>query len=193
MVAAHLDARGPLGRKAVGRGSACPCLASADLAACDRRRSSRARPGVPGAPARARRSTGARVCAPEMAFMFMERNAGTSTIDYPVGGSRAIVDALVRGIRKHGGRVLLRAPVEQILIEGARGAPAVAPSLSPVLSWRPAHRQSACGPAEGARVPRGHAPHRPGARRRVQPGAAGAQAGARWACGWRGAAAARVR
>ena len=56
----------------------------------------------------------------EMAFMFMERNAGKSTIDYPVGGSRAIVDALVRGIRAHGGRVLLRAPVQEILLEGAR-------------------------------------------------------------------------
>lgn len=55
-----------------------------------------------------------------MAFMFMERNAGKSTIDYPVGGSRAIVDALVRGIRKHGGRVLLRAPVQEVLLEGAR-------------------------------------------------------------------------
>lgn len=59
----------------------------------------------------------------EMAFMFMERNAGTSTIDYPVGGSRAIVDALVRGIRGHGGRVLLRAPVQEVLLEGERSGP----------------------------------------------------------------------
>jgi phytoene dehydrogenase-like protein len=33
----------------------------------------------------------------EMAYMFLERNSGHSTIDYPLGGSRAIVDALVRG------------------------------------------------------------------------------------------------
>ena len=67
----------------------------------------------------------------EMAFMFMERNAGKSTIDYPVGGSRAIVDALVRGIRKHGGRVLLRAPVQEILLEGARLR--LLPALEPLL------------------------------------------------------------
>jgi hypothetical protein len=35
--------------------------------------------------------------AAEMAFMFMERNSGRSSIDYPLGGSKAIVDALIRG------------------------------------------------------------------------------------------------
>ena len=34
--------------------------------------------------------------AAEMAFMFMERNAGRSSIDYPMGGSASIVAALVR-------------------------------------------------------------------------------------------------
>ena len=29
--------------------------------------------------------------------MFLERNSGTSTIDYPMAGSGAIVDALIRG------------------------------------------------------------------------------------------------
>lgn len=53
-----------------------------------------------------------------MAFMLMERNSGNSTIDYPLEGSRGIVDALVRGIEKNGGRVLLRARVEDILLEG---------------------------------------------------------------------------
>lgn len=33
----------------------------------------------------------------EMAFMFGERHSGETTIDYPVGGSKAIVDALIRG------------------------------------------------------------------------------------------------
>ena len=56
---------------------------------------------------------------PQMAFMLMERNSGNSTIDYPLEGSRGIVDALVRGIEKNGGRVLLRARVEDILVEGA--------------------------------------------------------------------------
>lgn len=55
----------------------------------------------------------------EMAFMFMERNSGTSTIDYPLGGSRAIVDALVRGLQRYGGRLLLRSHVDHILMEGA--------------------------------------------------------------------------
>lgn len=39
------------------------------------------------------------ICA-EMAFMFGERNGGGSTIDYPLGGSAAIVDALIRGRRR---------------------------------------------------------------------------------------------
>ena len=58
----------------------------------------------------------------EMAFMFMERNRPGSTIDYPMGGSAAIVDALVRGIEKNGGRVLLRSHVDSILVEGGRAA-----------------------------------------------------------------------
>lgn len=61
------------------------------------------------------------ICA-EMAYMFLERNSGHSTIDFPIGGSSAIVDALVRGIQKHGGRVLLRSHVEEILVEGGRAA-----------------------------------------------------------------------
>jgi len=129
-VAARLDECGmPAGRR-VRRRNACSCWPAPGCQPLVGG-SSRSRPGVPGPAARAARATRARARAPEMAFMFMERNAGTSTIDYPVGGSRAIVDALVRGIRKHGGRVLLRAPVEQILIEGARRAPAAAPRLLP--------------------------------------------------------------
>ena len=62
------------------------------------------------------------VCEPvsalQMAFMLMERNSGNSTIDYPIEGSKGIVDALVRGIERHGGRVLLRARVQEVLVEG---------------------------------------------------------------------------
>jgi phytoene dehydrogenase-like protein len=54
----------------------------------------------------------------EMAFMFGERNDGESTIDYPMEGSKAIVEALLRGIKKFGGQVLLSSPVEEIVVEG---------------------------------------------------------------------------
>lgn len=59
------------------------------------------------------------ICA-EMAFMLMERNSGDSTIDYPLGGSKAIVDALIRGINKYGGQVLTRAHVVHIIMEGGK-------------------------------------------------------------------------
>lgn len=56
--------------------------------------------------------------APEMAFMFGERS--TSPIDYPVGGSGAIVDALVRGLTKFGGELRCNAHVEEILVTDRR-------------------------------------------------------------------------
>ena len=44
-----------------------------------------------------------------------------ATLDYPVGGSGAIVDALVRGVEKNGkGKVLTSTHVEQILIEDGK-------------------------------------------------------------------------
>ncbi|MBF2074378.1 MAG: FAD-dependent oxidoreductase [Synechococcales cyanobacterium C42_A2020_086] len=56
--------------------------------------------------------------APEVAFMLGERNS--SAIDYPLGGSGAIVQALVRGLKHWGGQLRLNAHVEQILLEGGR-------------------------------------------------------------------------
>ncbi|MEB3273803.1 MAG: NAD(P)/FAD-dependent oxidoreductase [Prochlorothrix sp.] len=56
--------------------------------------------------------------APEMAFMLGERSQ--SVIDYPVGGSGAIVAALVRGLERWGGRLRLRCPVAKILVEKGR-------------------------------------------------------------------------
>ncbi|KAL6638706.1 hypothetical protein ACP70R_023817 [Stipagrostis hirtigluma subsp. patula] len=41
-------------------------------------------------------------------------------LEYPLGGSGAIIDALVRGIEKFGGRLTLRSHVEKILIENGR-------------------------------------------------------------------------
>jgi carotene isomerase len=56
--------------------------------------------------------------APEMAFMLGERSR--SVIDYPLGGSGAIVQALVRGLKKWGGSLRLNAHVEQILLESGK-------------------------------------------------------------------------
>lgn len=56
--------------------------------------------------------------APEMAFMFGERSH--SVVDYPIGGSGAIVSALVRGLKKYGGTLRLGSHVDQILVERDR-------------------------------------------------------------------------
>ncbi|MBD2081864.1 NAD(P)/FAD-dependent oxidoreductase [Leptolyngbya sp. FACHB-17] len=56
--------------------------------------------------------------APEVAFMFGERTS--SVIDYPIGGSGAIVDALVRGLKKWGGTLRLGTHVEKILVESGK-------------------------------------------------------------------------
>lgn len=58
--------------------------------------------------------------AAEMAFMFADWYRPGVVLDYPVGGSGALVDALVRGLERHGGRLLLGAHVEQVLVENNR-------------------------------------------------------------------------
>ncbi len=58
--------------------------------------------------------------AAEMAFMFADWYRPSAVLDYPVGGSGALVDALVRGLERHGGRLMLGAHVEQVLVEGDR-------------------------------------------------------------------------
>ena len=40
-----------------------------------------------------------------------------STIDYPMGGGKAIISALIRGLEKYGGRLLLRAHVDEVMID----------------------------------------------------------------------------
>jgi carotene isomerase len=52
--------------------------------------------------------------APEVAFMLGERSR--VGVEYPVGGSGAIVDALLRGLKRWGGELKLNAHVEQILV-----------------------------------------------------------------------------
>lgn len=56
--------------------------------------------------------------APEMAFMLGERSR--SRVEYPLGGSGAIVQALVRGLQRWGGQLRLNAHVEQIRVERGR-------------------------------------------------------------------------
>jgi len=56
--------------------------------------------------------------APEIAFMIGERSR--VAIEYPVGGSGAIVDALVRGLQRWGGKLRLGTPVEKILVESGK-------------------------------------------------------------------------
>ena len=52
--------------------------------------------------------------------MFDDWYRPNSTLEFPVGGSEAIVDGLVRGLEKNGGRLELRSHVEDILVEGGR-------------------------------------------------------------------------
>ena len=58
--------------------------------------------------------------AAEMAFMFADWYQPGVVLDYPVGGSGALVEALIRGLKKHGGQLRLNAHVEQVLVEKNR-------------------------------------------------------------------------
>lgn len=58
--------------------------------------------------------------AAEVAFMFADWYRPGVTLDYPLGGSGAIIDALVRGLKKYGGQLLLNAHVEQIIVQNNR-------------------------------------------------------------------------
>lgn len=52
--------------------------------------------------------------AAEVAFMFADWYRPGVVLDYPVGGSGALVDALVRGLNRHGGQLMLSAHIEQV-------------------------------------------------------------------------------
>eukprot|EP00899_Mesostigma_viride_P005606 jgi/Mesvir1/15046/Mv14698-RA.2 len=58
--------------------------------------------------------------AAEMAYMYGERNRPGNTLDYPLGGSEAVVKALIRGLEKHGGRLMTNAHVQEVLVESGR-------------------------------------------------------------------------
>ena len=63
--------------------------------------------------------------AAEIGFMFDDWFRPNAALEYPVGGSGALVDALVRGLEKHGGRLELRAPVAEVLLDEAGSAAGV--------------------------------------------------------------------
>ena len=58
--------------------------------------------------------------AAEVAFMFADWYRPGVKLDYPLGGSGALVDALVRGLAKNGGKLLLSAHVAEIIVEQNR-------------------------------------------------------------------------
>ncbi|MEM8611789.1 MAG: NAD(P)/FAD-dependent oxidoreductase [Cyanobacteria bacterium P01_H01_bin.105] len=58
--------------------------------------------------------------AAEVAFMFADWYRPGVQLDYPQGGSASLVEALGRGLEKHGGEIRLNAHVEEILLEGDR-------------------------------------------------------------------------
>lgn len=58
--------------------------------------------------------------AAAVAFMFADWYRPGVQLDYPVGGSAALVAALVRGLEKHGGTLRCSAHVEEILLDGDR-------------------------------------------------------------------------
>lgn len=59
--------------------------------------------------------------SPEMAYMYQERHKKDSKLDYPIGGTKAIIDALVRGLEKYGGNLVLGKHVDEITFDGKGG------------------------------------------------------------------------
>lgn len=57
-----------------------------------------------------------------LAFTFNLRNSFTQgvVLDYPKGGTEALVEALVRGVERKGGEVRLGAHVEEVLVEDGK-------------------------------------------------------------------------
>ncbi|VFQ88898.1 unnamed protein product [Cuscuta campestris] len=60
------------------------------------------------------------ILSAEMVYMLSEWYKPGCTLEYPLQGSGAIVDALVRGLLKFGGRISLKSHVENIVVENGR-------------------------------------------------------------------------
>ncbi|XP_021891647.1 prolycopene isomerase, chloroplastic isoform X2 [Carica papaya] len=60
------------------------------------------------------------ILSAEMVYMFAEWYKPGCCLEYPIHGSGAVVDALVRGLQKFGGRLSLSSHVESIVIENGK-------------------------------------------------------------------------
>ncbi|XP_068652167.1 prolycopene isomerase 1, chloroplastic [Aristolochia californica] len=60
------------------------------------------------------------ILSAEMVYMFAEWYKPGCTLEYPLDGSGGVVDALVRGMQKFGGRISLGAHVSNIVVENGR-------------------------------------------------------------------------
>ncbi|XP_048134599.1 prolycopene isomerase, chloroplastic [Rhodamnia argentea] len=60
------------------------------------------------------------ILSAEMVYMFAEWYKPGCSLEYPLHGSGAIVDALIRGMQKFGGRISLRSHVEKIVVENGQ-------------------------------------------------------------------------
>ncbi|CAM6125241.1 unnamed protein product [Calypogeia fissa] len=58
--------------------------------------------------------------AAEVVYMFGEWYKHECMLEYPIGGVGALVDALVRGLEKFGGKLVTGAHVEEIVVEAGR-------------------------------------------------------------------------
>ncbi|XP_010511355.1 PREDICTED: prolycopene isomerase, chloroplastic [Camelina sativa] len=60
------------------------------------------------------------ILSAEMIYMFAEWYKPGCTLEYPIDGSGAVVEALVRGLEKFGGRLSLKSHLENIVIENGK-------------------------------------------------------------------------
>ncbi|GMN26907.1 hypothetical protein TIFTF001_001455 [Ficus carica] len=60
------------------------------------------------------------ILSAEMIYMFAEWYKPGCCLEYPLHGSAAVVDALVRGLQKFGGRLSLRSHVDKVVVENSR-------------------------------------------------------------------------
>lgn len=60
------------------------------------------------------------ILSAEMVYMFAEWYKPGCSLEYPIHGTGAVVDALVRGLQKFGGRISFKSHVEIIVVENGR-------------------------------------------------------------------------